>query len=405
MNQDLPEGIPRQVNISGTPLQVKAAGELVRRVILEGPQSIHVNSMGGGPNVMVSIDCPQALVGRVIGSSGAVVKELQARSGAKIQIEQDFPDGVPRKIQISGSHVAVNIATQLVAYVMENGPALPGQPSIGGMGAFGMAAPAANPYGPPGGMGGYGAPQSYGVPQMPAPVSATGTSHVIECTKPLVGRIIGRGGEVINQLQARSGARMQIDQSVIPCRIMITGTPQSIATAAQLVNEIIATAAPTPGGQPMGGYGMPAPAYGGGYPGQQQQQQAYGAPGMGMGQQPYGGYQPQQMQQHVMPQQQQQQPYGAQAYGAPVAQAGYRPQAGAYGAPVAAGYPAAAVQKPVQSPWSEHKTDDGNTYWYNSTTGVSQVGYLPLEYICLLLTSSSYVVGKTCISCRPAPIG
>ena len=60
--------------------------------------------------------------------------------------------------------------------------------------------------------------------------------------------------------------------------------------------------------------------------------------------------------------------------------AGYQqqaqPQQQAYGA-VATGYaaPAAAVAagKPLPSQWTEHKTDEGNTYWYNSATGVSQV--------------------------------
>lgn len=42
------------------------------------------------------------------------------------------------------------------------------------------------------------------------------------------------------------------------------------------------------------------------------------------------------------------------------------------------GYPAQAQQAPIAKPaaasvWSEHKTDDGNTYWYNASTGVSQV--------------------------------
>jgi hypothetical protein len=41
-------------------------------------------------------------VGKVIGSGGAVIKELQAKSGARIQIEQDFPPDQPRKINITG---------------------------------------------------------------------------------------------------------------------------------------------------------------------------------------------------------------------------------------------------------------------------------------------------------------
>ena len=80
----------------------------------------------------IVIECPQASVGRVIGSSGATIKELQSRTGAKIQIDQNYPEGVARKINVSGTQTAIALATQLISYVMENGPILP--PAAGGMG-------------------------------------------------------------------------------------------------------------------------------------------------------------------------------------------------------------------------------------------------------------------------------
>lgn len=49
--------------------------------------------MTGGPTLHIVIECPQTNVGRVIGSSGATIKELQSRTGAKIQIDQNFPEG------------------------------------------------------------------------------------------------------------------------------------------------------------------------------------------------------------------------------------------------------------------------------------------------------------------------
>lgn len=139
------------MQINGTPQQVKMAADLVRRVILEGPTSIHVNSLTGGPTIQVNLDCPQALVGRIIGSAGGTIKELQSRSGAKIQIDQSFPDGVPRKVQITGTQTAVTLATQLVSYVMEHGPALPGMTPAAGISTNGMGA--MNPYGGMPGMG------------------------------------------------------------------------------------------------------------------------------------------------------------------------------------------------------------------------------------------------------------
>jgi hypothetical protein len=49
-----------------------------------------------------TLDCPPGLVGRVIGKGGETIKGLQAQSGAHITIDQNFPDGEPRKIAVSG---------------------------------------------------------------------------------------------------------------------------------------------------------------------------------------------------------------------------------------------------------------------------------------------------------------
>eukprot|EP00596_Hydrurales_sp_CCMP1899_P001965 CAMPEP_0119035454 /NCGR_PEP_ID=MMETSP1177-20130426/2476_1 /TAXON_ID=2985 /ORGANISM="Ochromonas sp, Strain CCMP1899" /LENGTH=501 /DNA_ID=CAMNT_0006993735 /DNA_START=59 /DNA_END=1564 /DNA_ORIENTATION=- len=362
LNQSFPAGVNREVSISGTPAQVKAANELIQLILEHGPTAIHVNSLAGGPSIAMVVECPQAIVGRVIGSSGATIKEVQSRTGAKIQIDQNFPEGEPRKINISGTQTACSLAQSLIAYVMENGPVLP--PVAGG-----QPQPAfSSQYG--------GAPQmqmqsSYG--------GAGGTQHqVMDCAKAFVGKIIGRGGEVITQIQQRSGAKVQIDQNVAegqPCKVNMSGSPQCLAIATQLVQEAML------GVKSQGG---PQQGYGG-----MQQQQPYGMPqqqqyGMPQQQQPYG--MPQQQQQYGMPQQQQQMPYGygqppqqQQAYGQPQQQ----PQA--YGQPqqqqqAYPGYPqqAAPVQQmPIAKPvaaqvWSEHKTDDGNTYWYNASTNVSQ---------------------------------
>ena len=48
--------------------------------------------------------CPQHVVGRVIGRGGETVKDVQARTGTMVKIDQNFPDGVPRKISVSGSN-------------------------------------------------------------------------------------------------------------------------------------------------------------------------------------------------------------------------------------------------------------------------------------------------------------
>lgn len=113
VNQDFPDGVNRQVNITGTSEQVKAAADLINLIITQGPTAIHVNSMAGGPTVTQIIECTQPQVGKIIGTQGATIKELQSKSGARIQIDQDFPPEVPRKINVTGTAAAVTLGIQV----------------------------------------------------------------------------------------------------------------------------------------------------------------------------------------------------------------------------------------------------------------------------------------------------
>jgi hypothetical protein len=184
----------------------------------------------------------------------------------------------------------------------------------------------------------------------------------------------------------------------MPCKINISGSADCISLAIQLVNEVIANGpnrlqmypnampqygmppamhAHTPYGQQQGGY------YGG-MPG------GYGAPAGGM----YGGGMPPAMYGGGGP------PMGGGYYGAPgpAPQGAYGAAGGYYGGGVAGGPQAAPAAGPASggwghqqggyhstgapvhskppggsSQWSEHKTDEGVSYWYNAATGVSQV--------------------------------
>lgn len=113
VNQDFPAGVNRQVNITGSAAQVKAAADLINLIITEGPTAIHVNSMAGGPTVTQIVECTQPQVGKIIGTGGATIKELQSKSGARIQIDQDYPPEVPRKINITGTAAAVALGVQV----------------------------------------------------------------------------------------------------------------------------------------------------------------------------------------------------------------------------------------------------------------------------------------------------
>lgn len=349
VNQEFPDGVNRQVNLTGNPTQIKAATDLINLILEQGPTAIHMNSLVGGPISTIVIECTQNHVGKVIGTNGSVIKDIQSRSGAKIQIEQDFPPEVPRKINVTGTTTAVNTARQLIQAVMA-GTAMPPSAGFGGM------------------LGGQvsSSPIQYG--------SGGDLQQVIEVPKMWVGKIIGRGGETISIIQRKCGGKVTLDQNVpegTPCKVNLVGSAQSLAYAAQMIQEVmngvpsnnLGSSIPMGGGMGMG----PQMGMGYGYP----PQQAYGMGGYGMPavQAPggYGGY-------YNPPQQQQQpNPYAVgggypQQYGSGGGGAGGYPNA----APVATPAAAPVQQKPAASVWTEHKTDDGIPYWYNASTGVSQ---------------------------------
>lgn len=345
INQDFADHLPRQVHVTGTPGQVKAAGDLVRLIIAEGPQAIHVNMLTGGPTMTSIVECSQGQVGKIIGAGGAVIKDIQAKSGSRIQIDQDFPEGVPRKVNITGTQQAVSLAVQLVNNAM-------------------------NSIGPPMGNMAMGMGNPYGTPMLS--MGADG-KQVMDLPKASVGKIIGKGGENIQMIQRISGARITIEQDQDPCKVNMVGPQHNISVAAQMINEAsngvpmdrVAMNAQSMNNmqQSMGGGGMGAM---GGMP-------MGGAQGMGaygQMQQPYGGYQMQQQAMAIPAAN----PYGGYGgyqqpqYGQPAVQPTY----GGMGATQGYGQPAAVAVVAKPSAWTEHKTDEGIPYWFNATTAVSQ---------------------------------
>ena len=163
----------------------------------------HVRPYGGPPSpspgdARETVRCPQALVGRLIGKGGDTIKDLQRRSGARIQIDQNYPEGQPRLVTVEGAAQCVRAGVELVRSLIGNSPAV-----------------------------GNGAP---------------GRLATFECPKGLVGRVIGKGGETINELQRRSGARIQIEQRVAegePCVVEVQGDDRAVEEARRLVHEVM----------------------------------------------------------------------------------------------------------------------------------------------------------------------
>lgn len=73
-----------------------------------------------------------------------------------------------------------------------------------------------------------------------------GTSKKIDIPNGRVGVIIGKAGETIKYLQLQSGAKIQVTRDMdadpnSPTRpVELMGTPEQIAKAEQLINDVLA---------------------------------------------------------------------------------------------------------------------------------------------------------------------
>jgi hypothetical protein len=76
------------------------------------------------------MDCPQSKVGLVIGAKGSIINEMMRRTGCKMCINQDYPDGHPRKVVYTGTADQIEEAKILVAAVIVHGPNVLSSPEL-----------------------------------------------------------------------------------------------------------------------------------------------------------------------------------------------------------------------------------------------------------------------------------
>jgi predicted RNA-binding protein YlqC (UPF0109 family) len=411
-------GEPRKLEISGDADACRNAENLVNKIIVEGGQVIHPNAMKGGPLIKEIIECEPDYVGRVIGKGGENIKEIQTRTGAKINVHQDGCGPTqPRKIELTGTLLSIKDCVELLKWVISNGPRLP--PLIPGQYGYvapqSMSMPQQNPYGAPmssshNASGSYGLAMSGQLPgvTLGSPTGPGSVAVIVDCPKEYCGRVIGKGGETIKTLERTTGARIQVDQNVpagAPCKVNIAGAEANVSVAINMVQDVMLNGSGTgqPGGPgnrgggnqygapqgqygaPQGHYGAPQSQYGAPQSQYGAPQSQYGAPqgqygasqgqygasqgqygasqghygGAPQQQQRYGGA-PQQQHYGGAPQQQQHQSYGQQQqqYGAPA------PAAQAYAPPANNGLPPG---------WEAHKDPNtGNMYYHNKATSTTQ---------------------------------
>jgi len=145
-------------------------------------------------------------VGRVIGKGGEMIRDLQARSGCQIDVDQNVPHGAPRIITYKGTPTDVAFAKQLVALLCRDGAKDTDLP-------LGKA-----------------------------------VKKIVQVPSNVIGKIIGRGGEMIRELQNRSRGKIQVDHSGAGMdenyrQVIVTGIPESVVKAEEMINFLCANPA------------------------------------------------------------------------------------------------------------------------------------------------------------------
>ncbi|KAJ3016682.1 hypothetical protein HKX48_003917 [Thoreauomyces humboldtii] len=210
----------------------------------------------GGPSgrpgqTSEEMSVPNAYVGLIIGRAGENMKRIENTCNVKVQFTPANGGELDRRTTITGAREDVAEAKRMIQEQINT------------------------PIGGPRSAGPGPSPSSYGPPSFNNNAQQ-GENMSIPGHK--VGLVIGRGGETINSLQDRSGARITVvpegpqDQQSGMRTLQISGGPGSIDMARNLIDELVN--APPPGRGPMGGgMGMGGMGMGGGM----------GGPGMGMG--------------------------------------------------------------------------------------------------------------------------
>lgn len=172
---------PCQVKVLGTSDSIEAARKKIAEII---EASAHK------PGIVLEI--PRAKIGKVIGIRGAQIHEIQTITGAKVDVDKDVD---PCKVTIGGDELQIAHAERVILTL--------------------------------------------------AMEAADQESEYLDLPAAVSGAVLGVKGARLMELQAASGARIDVDKTrPAMCRVRIAGSPDQIEVAKQLV--LLATEAPRP---------------------------------------------------------------------------------------------------------------------------------------------------------------
>ncbi|CAE7939423.1 FUBP1, partial [Symbiodinium sp. KB8] len=136
-----------------------------------------------------TVAVPKSFIARVIGKKGATIAEVRAKSGAwKVDARDQSTD--PCQVKLQGTPEAVKKARELILELLK-------------------------------------------------PLREKHSeSEFVDISQGQIGKVIGLKGARVHELEAQTGAKIDIDYNREPCRVYLTGNPDNVQTAKQLLTSI-----------------------------------------------------------------------------------------------------------------------------------------------------------------------
>ncbi|XP_063431623.1 ATP-dependent RNA helicase glh-1-like isoform X7 [Mytilus trossulus] len=202
-----------------------------------------------GPSDSSTIRVDSSKIGRVIGKGGSKIRELQDETGAQINISKDDDGSGQKEIQLEGSPDAVAKAKEMINELTQDDGGGFGrrEDSNRGFGGredsnrgFGRREDSNRGFGSGGGGFGSGG-GSNGGGFGRSNDSGQSDSSTIRIDSSMIGRVIGKGGSKIRELQDETGATINIskdDDGSGEKEIQLEGSPDAVAKAKEMINEL-----------------------------------------------------------------------------------------------------------------------------------------------------------------------
>ncbi|RIA91271.1 hypothetical protein C1645_126839 [Glomus cerebriforme] len=207
----------------------------------------HGGGSGGGNRTTITIHIPVNKVGVVIGRGGETIRDLQDRSGARINVTPDSaasPQSNDRPVTLIGDEAAVQRAKALIDEIVNTGESNSDRSHSKDYRSNNYGSNYSNDshHGSSYGGSHYGSSShgQYGSHHS-GKSNQNQDSITIQVPNDSVGLIIGKGGETVRALQQQSGAKIQIEPvhgaPPVDRNVQIIGTAENIAIAKSLILE------------------------------------------------------------------------------------------------------------------------------------------------------------------------